>query len=57
MTTPILLTILTRGGEDATEELRNTVANRIRAFEFQLVIGERVDDSVAIFGMQSHAIK
>ena len=57
VTTPILLTILTSGGEEAGEELRSRVAARVREFEFQLVIGDRVDaNAVSIFGIQSHSL-
>ena len=52
VTTPILLTILTRDRKEPEEELRNGVAGRVRELEFQLVIGEHGDnDAVAIFGM------
>ena len=55
VTTPILLTIHTSG--EAGGGLRNRVAARLREFEFQLVIGDRVDNNaVSFFGMQSHTL-
>ena len=57
VTTPILITILTRGGKEAGGELHNRVADRVRELEFQLVIGEHGDNgAVAIFGMLSHTL-
>ena len=54
VTVPLLLTILTRDKNQPGEELRTGVICELREIQFELVNGDREDDSISIFGIQSH---